>query len=50
VEAQPRPALQEVSHFMLLQREVEIQYRPRMQEALQNKVKAMADSLDHEAR
>ncbi len=30
---------------MLLEREVEIQYRPQMQEALQNKVNAVADSL-----
>jgi hypothetical protein len=30
---------------MLLEREVEIECRPRMQEALQNKVTAMADSL-----
>jgi hypothetical protein len=37
--------LQEVSQFMLLEREVEIQYRPRMLEALQNKVHAVADSL-----
>jgi hypothetical protein len=37
--------LQEVSQFMLLEREVEIQYRPRMLEALQNKVNAVADSL-----
>jgi len=44
-EAPQRPALQEVSQFMLLEREVEIQYRPRMREALQNKVNAVADSL-----
>jgi hypothetical protein len=40
--------LQEGSHFMFLEREVEIQsiqYRPRMQEALQNKDNAVADSL-----
>ena len=30
---------------MLLEREVEIEYRPRMLEALQNKVSAVADSL-----
>jgi len=30
---------------MLLEREVELQYRPRMLEALQNKVHAVADSL-----
>jgi len=29
-----RPALQEISQFILLEREVEIQYRPRMLEAL----------------
>jgi hypothetical protein len=45
VEAPQRPALQEVSQFMLLEREVEIQYRPRMREALQNKVNTVADSL-----
>lgn len=44
-QAPPRPALQEVSRFMLLEREVEIEYRPRMLEALQNKVDAVADSL-----
>src|SRR5437879_3892342 len=44
-QAPPRPALQEVSQFMLLEREVEIEYRPRMLEALQNKVDAVADSL-----
>jgi hypothetical protein len=44
-QAPPRPALQEVSQFMVLEREVEIQYRPRMLEALQNKVNAVADSL-----
>jgi hypothetical protein len=41
----PRPALQDVSQFMLLEREVEIQFRPSMLEALQNKVNAVADSL-----
>lgn len=40
-----RPALPEVSQFMLLEREVEIQYRPHLLEALQNKVNAVADSL-----
>jgi len=30
---------------MLLEREVEIQYRPRMQEALQDKVNAVSESL-----
>ena len=44
-EAPKRPALQEVSQFMLLEREVELQYRPHMLEALQNKVHAVADSL-----
>src|ERR1019366_8200854 len=44
-EAPLRPALQEVSQFMLLERAVEIQYRPCMQEALQDKVNAVADSL-----
>lgn len=48
-EAPQRPALQEVSQFMLLEREVEIQYRPRMLEALQNKVNAVADSLKGQA-
>jgi hypothetical protein len=45
VEAPQRPALPEVSQFMLLEREVEIQYRTRMREALQNKVNTVADSL-----
>ena len=35
-EAPPRPALQEVSQFMLLEREVEVQYRARMRQALQD--------------
>jgi hypothetical protein len=48
-QAPPRPALQEVSQFMVLEREVEIQYRPRMLEALQNKVNAVADSLQGQA-
>src|SRR6266852_4937121 len=48
-QAPPRPALQEVSQFMLLEREVEIEYRPRMLEALQNKVDAVADSLQGQA-
>ena len=43
--APQHPVLQEVSRFMLLEREVEIQYRPRMREALQDKVNAVADSL-----
>lgn len=45
VEAPQRPALQEVSQFMLLEREVELEYRPRMLQALPNKVKTVADSL-----
>ena len=44
-EAPPRPALQEVSQCMLLEREVEVQYRARMRKALQDKVNAAADSL-----
>jgi hypothetical protein len=44
-EAPQRPALQEVSKFMLLEREVELEHRPRMLEALQTKVNAVADSL-----
>jgi hypothetical protein len=44
-EAPRQPALQDVSQFMLLEREVEIQFRPRLLEALQNKVNAVADSL-----
>ena len=44
-EAPPRPALQEVSSFMVLERNVEIRYRPRMLEALQNEIQAVADSL-----
>ena len=43
--APQRPALQEVSQFMVLEREVEIQYRPLMREALQSKVTAVADSV-----
>lgn len=43
--APQRPALGEVSRFIELEREVEIDYRPRMLEALQNKVDAAADSL-----
>src|SRR3989454_4228362 len=43
--APQRPALQEVSSFILLEREVEIEYRPRLLEALQGKVHAVADSL-----
>jgi len=37
--------LQEVSQFLLLEREVELQYRPRRLDALQDKVNAVADSL-----
>ena len=44
-EVPRRPALQEASQFLLLEREVEIQYRPRMLETLQGKVNAVADSL-----
>lgn len=44
-EAPPRPALQEVSQFMLLEREVELEHRPRMLQALQGKVNAVVDSL-----
>jgi hypothetical protein len=40
-----RPALQEASQFLLLEREVELEHRPRMLEALQGKVNAAADSL-----
>ena len=44
-QAPQRPAWQEVSRFMLLEREVEIQHRPLMLQALQEKVNAVADSL-----
>ena len=44
-EAPRHPVLQDVSQFLLLEREVEIQYRPRMREALQDKVNAVADAL-----
>jgi len=44
-EAPQRPVLQEVSQFMLLEREVEMQYRPRMLEALQGKVNALVESV-----
>jgi hypothetical protein len=37
--------LQEASQFLLLEREVELEHRPRMLEALQGKVNAAADSL-----
>lgn len=43
--APPRPALQEVPRFILLEREVEIEYRPRLLEALQGKVNAVSDSI-----
>ena len=44
-QAPRHPVLQDVSQFLLLEREVEIQYRPRMREALQDKVNAVAGSL-----
>jgi hypothetical protein len=44
-QAPQRPALQEPTRFMSLEREVELQYRSHMLEALQNKVNAVADSL-----
>ena len=47
--APPRPALQEVPRFILLEREVEIEYRPRLLEALQGKVNAVADSIGDQA-
>lgn len=37
--------MQAASQFLLLEREVEIEYRPHMLKALQNKVHAVADSL-----
>jgi hypothetical protein len=37
--------LQEASRFLLLEREVELERRPRMLESLQGKVNAVADSL-----
>ena len=40
-----RPMLEEVSQFIRLEREVEIEYRPRLLEALQGKVNAVADSV-----
>jgi len=40
-----RPVLEEVSQFIRLEREVEIEYRPRLLEALQGKVNAVADSV-----
>ena len=43
--APQRPALQELSQFIRLEREVEIEYRPRLLEALQGKVNALADSV-----
>ena len=45
VEAPQRPALQQVSQFLLLEREVELEHRPGMLQALQNKVNAVAESL-----
>jgi len=44
-EPPQRPALCEVSQFILLEREVELEHRPRMLEALQAKVNDVADSL-----
>jgi hypothetical protein len=44
-EIPQRPALHEASRFLLLEREVELEHRPRMLEALQGKVNAVADSL-----
>lgn len=44
-EAPRHPVLQEVSQFILLEREVELEHRPRMLEALQDKVHAVADRL-----
>lgn len=43
--APQRPALQELSQFIRLEREVEIEYRPRLLEALQGKVNALAESI-----
>ena len=40
-----RPALHDVTPFMSLEREVELEYRSRMEQSLQNKVGAVADSL-----
>jgi len=40
-----RPALVEVSQFIRLEREVEIEYRPLLLEALQGKVNEVADSV-----
>jgi len=47
--APTRPVLQEVSRFLLLEREVEIEYRPRLLAALQAKVNAVADGLRGQA-
>ena len=41
--------MQEVPRFLLLEREVEIEYQPRLLEALQGKVNALADSLCDQA-
>jgi hypothetical protein len=37
--------LQGASQFLLLERAVELEHRPRMLEALQGRVNAVADSL-----
>jgi hypothetical protein len=44
-EAPQRPPLAEVSSFISLEREVEIEYRPLLLEALQGKVNAVAASV-----
>ena len=44
-ELPQRPALQGASQFLLLERAVELEHRPRMLEALQGRVNAVADSL-----
>ena len=44
-EAPQRPAFAEVSQFLLLEREAEMQYRPHILAALQGKVNAVADSV-----
>jgi len=43
--APQRPPLGEVSRFIELEREVEIEYRPRLLEALQSKLHAVAGSV-----
>ena len=45
VPAAVRPELFEKAKFILLEREVELEYRPRMLEALQQKVNAVAEEL-----